>query len=91
MFLLALPLSAEEKIELAKSKPREIIYENTRIKSNPFVPQKNKETSQTGIVKAPKSTGKIGPDGKEIMPQQMPAVQGYGFVATPSPAPGMVW
>ena len=33
--------------------------------------------------------GKIGHDGKELMPEQSPQVNGYGFVATPSPAPGM--
>jgi len=32
--------------------------------------------------------GKVGPDGKELIPQESPKVNGYGFVATPSPAPG---
>lgn len=30
----------------------------------------------------------MGPDGKELIPQDSPKVNGYGFVATPSPAPG---
>lgn len=30
----------------------------------------------------------MGPDGKELIPQESPKVNGYGFVATPSPAPG---
>nr|XP_006248698.1 splicing factor ESS-2 homolog isoform X2 [Rattus norvegicus] len=33
--------------------------------------------------------GKVGPDGKELIPQESPRVGGFGFVATPSPAPGM--
>lgn len=32
--------------------------------------------------------GKVGPDGKELIPQDSPRVGGFGFVATPSPAPG---
>lgn len=32
--------------------------------------------------------GKVGPDGKELIPQESPKVNGYGFVSTPSPAPG---
>lgn len=32
--------------------------------------------------------GKVGPDGKELIPQESPKVNGYGFVATPSPVPG---
>lgn len=32
--------------------------------------------------------GKVGPDGKELIPQESPKVNGYGFVTTPSPAPG---
>lgn len=30
----------------------------------------------------------MGPDGKELIPQESPRVGGFGFVATPSPAPG---
>lgn len=33
--------------------------------------------------------GKVGPDGKELIPHESPTVNGYGFEATPSPAPGM--
>lgn len=34
--------------------------------------------------------GKVGPDGKELIPHESPTVNGYGFEGTPSPAPG-VW
>lgn len=32
--------------------------------------------------------GKVGPDGKELIPHESPSVNGYGYEATPSPAPG---
>lgn len=32
--------------------------------------------------------GKVGPDGKELIPHESPTVNGYGFERTPSPAPG---
>ena len=40
-------------------------------------------------VQAKTQHGRIGPDGKEVMPTQSPKVNGYGFCATPSPAPGV--
>lgn len=33
--------------------------------------------------------GKVGIDGKEIIPSDSPQVNGYGFVGTPVPEPGM--
>lgn len=33
--------------------------------------------------------GKVGPDGKELIPHESPTVNGYGYEATPSPAPGI--
>lgn len=32
--------------------------------------------------------GKVGPDGKDLLPHESPKVNGYGYVGTPSPAPG---
>lgn len=32
--------------------------------------------------------GKVGPDGKELIPHESPTVNGYGYERTPSPAPG---
>jgi len=32
--------------------------------------------------------GKVGPDGKELIPHESPTVNGYGFENMPSPAPG---
>jgi protein DGCR14 len=44
--------------------------------------------SQAASAQARVQPGRIGPDGKEILPTQSPKVGGYGFVGTPSPAPG---
>ena len=78
----------EERIEKANN-AREIMHKNTRFTVAPFNVDKNKQSlsgaaaAQTRVV-----AGQIGPDGKEILPAQSPRVGGYGFVATPSPAPG---
>lgn len=32
--------------------------------------------------------GKVGPDGKDLLPHESPKVNGYGFEGEPSPAPG---
>lgn len=40
-------------------------------------------------VQALNQQGRIGADGKEILPMPSPQVNGYGFVGTPSPAPGV--
>jgi len=81
----------EERIDKA-NKAREIVHENTRFTVAPFNMDKNKQ-SLTGAVSAQARlmAGQIGPDGKEILPTQSPHVGGYGFVATPSPAPGQLF
>ena len=45
--------------------------------------------AQAAANQVSKKQGKIGADGKEILPPESPRVNGYGFVATPSPAPGV--
>jgi Nuclear protein Es2 len=78
----------EEKVQLA-GKGREIVHRNTRFVENPFNVDKNKESlTQAASAQARVQPGRIGPDGKEILPAQSPKVGGFGFVATPSPAPG---
>ena len=32
--------------------------------------------------------GKVGPDGKDLLPHESPKVNGFGYVGTPSPMPG---
>lgn len=82
-------LTPSEKIEKA-GEIREIVHMNTRFENNPFNIEKHKETiTQAASIKAMKLLGKIGPDGKEILPAQSPKVGGYGFVATPSIVPGV--
>jgi len=88
---VAVPESAVEKIERMAVKEREIVHRNTRFTVDPFNQEKSKETiTQAASFQAMMMQGKIGADGKEILPTQSPHVAGYGFVATPSPAPGMI-
>jgi hypothetical protein len=78
----------EENVQKA-GKGREIVHRNTRLAENPFNQAKNKESlTEAASAQARIQPGRIGPDGKEILPAQSPRVGGYGFVATPSPAPG---
>ncbi|KAL4222927.1 DiGeorge syndrome critical region protein 14 [Mactra antiquata] len=83
-------LSSEELLELKKKKPRKIVHENTRFHLNPWNSHKSKEVlKQAASDKALMHSGKIGHDGKEVEVTMTPKVNGYGFVATPSPAPGV--
>jgi len=78
----------EERIDKANN-AREIVHKNTRFTATPFNADKNKQSlSGAASAQARVLAGQIGPDGKEILPAQSPRVGGYGFVATPSPAPG---
>lgn len=81
-------LTAEEKIELAKKK-QTIMHENTRLQTNPFNEQQNKETiEELAKSQSRANDGKIGVDGKEVVRNVTPRVNGFSFVATPSPRPG---
>ncbi len=81
--------TAQERIEKAKGNPRQIMHKNTRFVETPFDQRKIAEmTAQTASNQAQLKLGKIGHDGKELVPEQTPQVNGYGFVATPSPRPG---
>ncbi|XP_006820003.1 splicing factor ESS-2 homolog [Saccoglossus kowalevskii] len=80
--------SIDEKIN-KQHKHREIVHDNTRFQINPFNMDKQKETmARAAAAKAVISLGKIGHDGKEILTEDTPKVNGYSMVATPSPAPG---
>ncbi|GLH03954.1 Splicing factor ESS-2 homolog [Gryllus bimaculatus] len=82
-------LTPEEQVEMAKRK-QEIAHCNTRLACNPFNEQQNKETiHQLASQQAQALEGKIGVDGKELTLSNTPKVNGYGFVKTPSPAPGV--
>ncbi|KAK9300238.1 hypothetical protein QLX08_007007 [Tetragonisca angustula] len=81
-------LTPDERIDLAKKKQM-IIHENTRLRTNPFNEQQNKETiNELAKSQSKANDGKIGVDGKEIVRNPTPRVNGFSFVATPSPRPG---
>ncbi|XP_059839219.1 splicing factor ESS-2 homolog [Hypanus sabinus] len=72
-------------------KPREVIHKNTRFQSDPFSQTLSRsQLQQAAALNAQFKQGKVGPDGKELIPQESPKVNGYGFVRTPSPAPGVM-
>lgn len=82
-------LSDSEKVELADKK-QEISHSNTRLAKCPFDETQSKETIQgLAINQSRILEGKIGVDGKELTFGETPKVNGFGFVKTPSPAPGV--
>uniref|UniRef100_A0A3Q0SHE5 Ess-2 splicing factor homolog n=1 Tax=Amphilophus citrinellus TaxID=61819 RepID=A0A3Q0SHE5_AMPCI len=71
-------------------KPREVVHKNTRFVGDPFSKALNKsQIQQAAALNAQFKQGKVGPDGKELIPHDSPSVNGYGYVRTPSPAPGV--
>ncbi|CAH2295511.1 Hypothetical predicted protein [Pelobates cultripes] len=71
-------------------KPREVLHRNTRFQKDPFSQALSKsQLQQAAALNAQYKQGKVGPDGKELIPQESPKVNGFGFVATPSPVPGV--
>ncbi|XP_076346064.1 ess-2 splicing factor homolog [Tachypleus tridentatus] len=81
-------LTAEERLQ--QEKQQEVVYTNTHFKQAPF----NERTNQAAIAEAASlqaktKEGKVGIDGKELQPLDSPKVNGYSFVVTPSPAPGV--
>ncbi|KOC59270.1 Protein DGCR14 like protein [Habropoda laboriosa] len=81
-------LTPDERIDLAK-KRQMVMHENTRLRINPFNEQQNKETiNELAKNQSKANDGKIGVDGKEIVRNPTPRVNGFSFVATPSPRPG---
>lgn len=82
-------LTTEEKLEMAKRK-QEIVYNNTRLQSNPFDDQQSKDAiTEMAKSQAKGLSGKIGVDGNTMQSGGAdPHVRGFGFVKTPSPCPG---
>lgn len=81
--------SAKEKIEGKNIKRQQVIHANTRLRQNPY--PENTCTEQLAMAAATHNAalqGKIGVDGHLQKPTETPKVNGYGFVGTPSPAPG---
>ena len=69
------PQSANQMVDGAKTKPREIVHSNSRFLTDPFDLTKSKKTiAQAAGLQAQTKQGKIGLDGKEILPPQSPQV-----------------
>ncbi|MGH0149508.1 UNVERIFIED_CONTAM: hypothetical protein FKN15_035005 [Acipenser sinensis] len=69
-------------------KPREVLHKNTRFQGDPFSKALSKsQLQQAAALNAQFKQGKVGPDGKDLLAQDSPKVNGYGFLGTPSPAP----
>uniref|UniRef100_A0A1B6CZD1 Uncharacterized protein n=1 Tax=Clastoptera arizonana TaxID=38151 RepID=A0A1B6CZD1_9HEMI len=82
-------LTQNEEIEQARSR-QEISHNNTRLEKCPFDENQNKETIQgLAISQSRIMEGKIGVDGKELTFGDTPRINGFSFVKTPSPAPGV--
>uniref|UniRef100_A0A8B9S7U0 Ess-2 splicing factor homolog n=1 Tax=Apteryx owenii TaxID=8824 RepID=A0A8B9S7U0_APTOW len=87
--LMYYPTGVPDEDDIFK-KPREVVHRNTRFVKDPFSQALSKsQLQQAAALNAQYKQGKVGPDGKELIPQESPKVNGYGFVATPSPAPGV--
>lgn len=81
-------LTSDEKIEMAKRK-QQVQHDNTRLNINPFNDKQNREAiSELAKNQTKTYNGKIGIDGKEIINNQTPKINGFSFVTTPSPRPG---
>ncbi|XP_027432828.1 splicing factor ESS-2 homolog isoform X2 [Zalophus californianus] len=87
--LMYYPEGVPDEEQLFK-KPRQVVHKNTRFLRDPFSQALSRsQLQQAAALNAQHKQGKVGPDGKELIPQDSPRVGGYGFVATPSPAPGV--
>lgn len=91
--LMYVPDGVEETPEdkvFKKPKLREIKHENTRFNADPFNEAASQEAlAQAAAARAQTLQGKVGADGKDVIPPESPQVGGYKFLATPSPAPGV--
>ncbi|XP_064218905.1 splicing factor ESS-2 homolog isoform X1 [Aotus nancymaae] len=87
--LMYYPEGVPDEEQLFK-KPRQVVHKNTRFLRDPFSQALSRcQLQQAAALNAQHKQGKVGPDGKELIPQESPRVGGFGFVATPSPAPGV--
>ncbi|XP_071066025.1 splicing factor ESS-2 homolog isoform X2 [Dasypus novemcinctus] len=87
--LMYYPEGVPDEEQLFK-KPRQVVHRNTRFLKDPFSQALSRsQLQQAAALNAQHKQGKVGPDGKELIPQEPPRVGGFGFVATPSPAPGV--
>ena len=67
-----------------------ISHSNTHFLSNPFDESRNRETLQKAAqLQTNTRQGHVDVDGKEIKSNAPPNVNGFEFMKTPSPAPGV--
>jgi len=83
------PLSMEEKVKLTLDKEH-IVHGNTHFLGNPFDESRNREAvRQAAQLQSNTREGHVDVDGKEIKSSTAPTVNGFSFMKTPSPAPGV--
>ncbi|KAM6155711.1 LOW QUALITY PROTEIN: splicing factor ESS-2 homolog [Rhynchocyon petersi] len=87
--LMYYPEGVPDEEELFK-KPCQVVHKNTHFLRDPFSQALSRsQLQQAAALNAQHKQGNVGPDGKELIPQESPKVGRFGFGATPSPAPGM--
>ena len=81
-------MTSEDKMKVKAKGSRVIEHGNTRFSANPFSAT-NQSVKEAASTQTALLMGKVGVDGKEVLPKATPRVNGYGFLATPTPAPGV--
>ena len=82
--------SVQEKIDGKYTKRQQILHSNSRFSKDPFPDESCEDKlADAAATRVAKQQGKIGVDGLVQGGNETPKVKGYGFVATPSPVPGM--
>ena len=87
--MLGAPLTIAERVKLALDKDH-IAHGNTHFQTNPFDEAKNSEAINAAAqLQTNTRHGHVDMEGKEIKTNAPPTVNGFDFVKTPSPAPGV--
>lgn len=90
--LMYIPHGVEDSFDekLAKNQKKVILHTNTRLPreflQHQLMKAKGEAHSQSDTVQAARE--RIGIDGKQVLAQESPKVNGYGFLATPNIHPG---
>ncbi|XP_067024530.1 splicing factor ESS-2 homolog [Acropora muricata] len=83
--------SVQEKIDGRYTKRQQILHSNSRFSKDPFPDESCEDKlADAAATRVAKQQGKIGVDGLVQGGNETPKVKGYGFVATPSPVPGVI-
>ena len=81
--------SAQEKIDGKYRKRQEIVHTNSRFTKDPFPDVScDDKLAAAAAARLAAQQGKIGVDGLVQGASETPRVNGFSFVATPSPVPG---